>query len=224
MTKVLIIVAHPDDAELAVGGTIAMLTQRGVEVIVATATVCEPNAEIRHKRIQAAQDAARLLGHQLHWFEDARYDHVEDIPQHRLVQLIDQLVEETAPTAVITHWDGDSHFDHVRLSNAVTASSRRWLDVHLYQFGPNEFRTIRALEFVPTLFLPIADYLEKKLKALSMFEYEGQGFRKLCNETVTRNALLCGARVGVEAAEGLRVVRHFAGGSSANSALSDVFG
>jgi len=204
--KALIIVAHPDDAELALGGTIAMLRIRGVEVTVAIATVSEKNLDIRKLRVAAAEKAAALLGHQLFWIASGKFDQVEEIPQCDLIGHIDNLVEETDPSIVFTHTEHDSHFDHIKLSTAVTASSRRWPSKTLYHFGPNEHRTQKVFEFVPNTYVVIDDFLDRKLEALRCYEYHSQGFRSLNYDAVQRRDRYYGERVGCIAAETLQLV------------------
>ncbi|WP_327253282.1 PIG-L deacetylase family protein [Streptomyces sp. NBC_01244] len=212
MTGVLIVAAHPDDAELALGGTIAQLTERGDEVTVALFTVSETastqDRDRRARRIAAAEAAAQTLGHRLRWLGDGRYDQVEDIPEYRAVGLLDDLVAEIEPDTLLTHWDGDSHGDHVRVARAAIASSRRWPRTALLQFGPNEHRTVRHAEFVPTLYVPTAAQLPRKLRALACYAYPGQGFRALDPDAVELLDRARGAAVGLAAAEGLRLVRH----------------
>ncbi|MEV6581962.1 PIG-L deacetylase family protein [Streptomyces sp. NPDC051582] len=212
MTRVLIVAAHPDDAELALGGTIAHLTEHGTEVTVALFTVSETAGREdpgrRARRIEAAEAAAGVLGHRLHWLGDGRYDQVEDIPEYRAVGLVDELVAHTGPDTVISHWDGDSHGDHVRVARAVVASSRRWPQAALAQFGPNEHRTVRHAEFVPNLYVPTGGQLARKARALACHRYPGQGFRALDTDSVELFDRARGAAVGLDAAEGLRLVRH----------------
>ncbi|MFG2310961.1 PIG-L deacetylase family protein [Streptomyces sp. NPDC048566] len=212
MSRVLIVAAHPDDAELALGGTIARLTDGGAQVTVALFTVSETAAADdsgrRRRRVAAAEAAAEVLGHRLHWLGDGRYDQVEDLPEYRAVGLVDDLVAQTDPDTVISHWDGDSHGDHVRVARAVVASSRRWPHAALAQFGPNEHRTVRHAEFVPHLYVPTSDQLARKARALACYRYPGQGFRPLDAGTVELFDRARGAAAGLEAAEGLRLVRH----------------
>ncbi|AJE80904.1 MULTISPECIES: PIG-L deacetylase family protein [Streptomyces] len=207
MNPVLVVAAHPDDAELAVGGTVAQLCDRGSEVTVAFATVSEHDPALRPLRRAAAERAAEILGHRVHWLADGQYDQVEDVPEYRLVGLVDTLVEKTRPAAVLTHWEGDSHRDHVRLADAVVSSSRRWPDTGLVQFGPNEFRTVRHSEFTPNLYVPVVDQLDRKKRALRCYSYAGQGFRGLDEDAVELLARHHGLAVGAPAAEALLVRR-----------------
>lgn len=207
MSCVLVVAAHPDDAELAVGGTIAGLTDLGIDVIVAFATVSEPDSSLRPHRIAAAERAAKVLGHRIHWMADGEHDQVEDMPEYEVVRRVDALVEAVRPRAVVTHWEGDSHSDHVRIARAVMSSSRRWPDASLLQFGPNEYRTVRHSEFVPNVYVPIADQLARKTEAVAQYGYLGQGFQKLNTDTVELIARANGVAIGVAAAEALQLRR-----------------
>jgi LmbE family N-acetylglucosaminyl deacetylase len=59
----LIVAAHPDDAEIAMGGTIAALVASGVRVIVADLTDGEPTPHGTPEiRAQESAEASRILG------------------------------------------------------------------------------------------------------------------------------------------------------------------
>ena len=113
MNNVLFVVAHPDDAELAAGGTIKMLTEGGSKVTVLNLTISEKTREARQWRVQAAERAANILGYDLQWYEQGRFDHVADIKSHELVAHLDQLVRSLRADAVFSHCQGDSHIDLV---------------------------------------------------------------------------------------------------------------
>lgn len=204
---VLVLAAHPDDAEMAAGGTIATLTDRGVPVMVVFFTVSEGDDNARFRRRDAAGKAATVLGHDVSWVEDGQYDQVDEIVDSELVRLVDALVDLHDPKIVITHWDGDSHGDHVRLANATVASSRRWPQRTLLQFGPNEYRTPRYATFVPTLYVGISAQLDRKLESLRCYSDAGLGVRALDVEAVRCVAQSRGLEVGLHAAEGFRLVR-----------------
>jgi LmbE family N-acetylglucosaminyl deacetylase len=204
--NVLIVAAHPDDAELAVGGLIAMLADRGARVSVANFTVCEASPEARRRRITAAENACRILGAEVIWVGDSQRDHVEDVPEYRCVAEIDKLVADVKPDYVLSHHLNDSHGDHVRLARSVMASSRRW-DAQLFAFGPNEYRTPAYQAFVPTLFVDTSTYLDRKLEALSLYNYSGAGFRPIDLARIEALDRAKGAMCGYQAAEGLMIVR-----------------
>ena len=157
----------------------------------------------------AAESAAAVLGHRLHWLlpGDAR-EQVEQIPEALLVRRLDELVDAVRPRAVATHWDGDSHADHARTARAAIASSRRWGDVTLLQFGPNETRTVRYAEFVPTVYVPLPPpAVEAKRRSIEFYNYAGQGHRRLDSQQAEARDAARGFEIGAAAAEAFRLVR-----------------
>jgi LmbE family N-acetylglucosaminyl deacetylase len=208
MAASVLVAAHPDDAELAVGGTIAALTDLGIEVVVAFATVSELDPERRGRRVAAAERAAKILGHRISWLFEGRYDQAEDIPEYALVREVDALTDAVRPETVLTHCEQDSHGDHVRVARAVMSSTRRLPATTLLEFGPNDFRTARHREFAPDTFLPItADQLARKVEAITAYDYEGRGYRKLETDAVELMAQANGIAVGAAYAEALRLRR-----------------
>ena len=63
MARVLIIAPHPDDAELAMGGTIVKMVKSGWDVIIVDLTDGEPTPfGSKEQRAKEAQEASRILG------------------------------------------------------------------------------------------------------------------------------------------------------------------
>src|SRR5690606_29228135 len=92
--SVLTVMAHPDDAELWAGGTLARLAQAGAAVTIA---VPEHSNAIRNTEAAAA---ANELG--------ARYQPYPTVNADALHDLLDA----TRPEVVITHPLDDVHPDH----------------------------------------------------------------------------------------------------------------
>lgn len=122
MARILAIHAHPDDAEILAGGTLALLAKLGHEITIATMTPgdcgsremdAEETAAVR--RVEAAA-AAALIG--------ARYVCVElrdlaifnDDATRRRVTLI---LRQTRPELVLTSAPSDYHCDHEAASLLV---------------------------------------------------------------------------------------------------------
>ncbi|NKQ55593.1 GlcNAc-PI de-N-acetylase [Amycolatopsis sp. K13G38] len=96
--------AHPDDAELWAGGTLARLAQAGAAVTVA---VPEHADAIRNSEAAAA---ANVLG--------ARYQPYPTVNANALHDLLDA----TRPEVVITHPLDDVHPDHRHVASTLTAA------------------------------------------------------------------------------------------------------
>lgn len=206
--KVLVITAHPDDAEIVMGGTIARLVDQGSEVTVLNMTVSEASTELRALRCEAAVKAASVLGCRLDWFEDGHHDHAEDVPEYKLVARIDRYITDYAPDAVFSHWIGDSHSDHARLARCVNASSRRW-QAPLFALPPSEHRTPSFASFTPNVYVDISDFLDLKIKAAAYYTYPGQSFRPLDLDGLAAIAKGWGATAGYDAAETFLLTRSF---------------
>lgn len=119
----LAIVAHPDDAEIFCGGTLAKHAARGDDVTVAYMTRGEfggfdtTQAELAATREEEARNAADVLGASVTFldFEDGRITYSLD---HRL--RIVEAIREHAPDVVLTHFEDDMHPDHGTTSRLVT--------------------------------------------------------------------------------------------------------
>jgi LmbE family N-acetylglucosaminyl deacetylase len=205
MTSALILAAHPDDAEIAVGGTIALLRSLGWEVAVAVFTTGTPSDGSATRRRQAAEQAAGILDSTLLWPFDGHLVQVEDVTQYALVSQIDRLIAERDPTIVLAHCTGDSHRDHAMIGEAAR-SAMRISDFSLYEFAPSEHRTRTPVLFEENTYIDISDYEDMKKRALEAFADSGAlGKRDIASlQTLWR---YWGSRAGVRAAEALRLVR-----------------
>lgn len=102
--SVLTVMAHPDDAELWAGGTLARFAQAGTAVTIA---VPEHADTVRNDEAAAA---ARELGARYH-----RYPVVS-------VDALNSLLDATRPEVVITHPLEDAHPDHRNLADTLTTA------------------------------------------------------------------------------------------------------
>ncbi|MCB0747759.1 MAG: PIG-L family deacetylase [Ignavibacteriae bacterium] len=199
--RILFVVAHPDDAELAAGGFIRKSAAQGHDIKTINLTISENTEETRNFRLKAAENAASILGFQLSWYADRKYNQVEEIPISDLVGFIDKEIESFQPDIIFTHWDGDSHWDHILTSKAVMASTRKWSG-DLYFIPPNELKTVRQYGFNPNTFVDISDFFELKLDAIHQYNsFQGNIFRSLNVENVNRVNSYFGIIMGCDKGE-----------------------
>lgn len=213
MNRALFIVAHPDDAELAAGGTIKMLVEAGYQVKVITLTVSEKSGKTRQLRMNATNRAAHILGYDPVWYQDGAFDHVADIKHTDLVRYFDEFIHAYKPEMVFSHWDGDSHHDHVCTAKAVLSSSRRW-KADLYAFPPNELKTAAFLRFVANTFVDITPFIEHKVEAIRQYSYPGQHFKALDEQHFRHINRSYGIQIGSEYAESFLLLRREGLGTS----------
>ena len=197
---VLAVGAHPDDAELGVGGAVARARRAGARVVLAVASVPGDYALRRRE----AERAAEILGAELRILIDVPGKRIEDFRHCDLVALVDREVKDLAPAALLSHGAAEFHRDHVIVHEAALAAQRlRYFDFFTYQ--PNFCRPV-PVAFQARVFVDISETIETKMRAIeahaSQFAQRGIGtdiFRDM--------ARLAGRLVGVQYAEGLDVGR-----------------
>ncbi len=192
--------AHPDDVELGIGGTLAALSAGGARVVMAICSV--PHAfETRYAEAKAA---AAILGCELRILMDGVCRRIEDVKTYQLVGMLDDLVNELAPAALITHGPSDFHRDHVAVYHAAV-STQRLLQFDFYSYLPTMCRPV-PVPFQPRAFIDISKTIDKKIGAIaahpSQFSSRGVTF-----ELYRDIARVTGRMCGVEYAEGLDINR-----------------
>jgi LmbE family N-acetylglucosaminyl deacetylase len=195
---VLAVGAHPDDIELGIGGTVALLTKAGVKVVMAIVSV---PAEYE-TRVGEAKDSAAILGCELRVLMEGGCKRIEDAKNYQLVGMIDAVVKEFEPGAILTHGPTDFHRDHVAIYHA-TVPAQRLAQFDLYCYVPTMTRPV-PVPFEPNAYVDISSTLDTKLKAIASHKSQFYS-RGLAFEFYRDIARVNGRMVGVEYAEGLAI-------------------
>ena len=202
MKKYLIITAHPDDAEIAMGGTIMKLVSQGHAI---KNFVCSiPNfVELRIKETELSSSFMQIE----HQFIDHTFPcGVEEISMYYLVSQIDKCIEEFQPDAVFTHWDQDSHQDHCLVSRAVQIALRRQ-HFELYFFEQtNQNNLLKSNLFVPNVYVDITYYIEKKIQAVALHRSQLQGYMKHYLDDIEMLGKWRGYQIKVQFAESFKLM------------------
>jgi len=117
---VLAIGAHPDDLEIGIGGTLAKLKREGANVVMCVASIPK-DYDVR--RVEA-KHGADILGCELKILMDGGPKRIEDVKTCDLVGMLDEVVREYQPAAVLTHSSSDFHNDHLLIYNACLPTQR----------------------------------------------------------------------------------------------------
>lgn len=176
---VLIFAAHPDDAELSMGGTIARFTSKGINVGVVDLTKGElstrGNTKIRSKETQAASKILNLKVRENLGLQDGNIL----VSQNSLKKVV-RPIREYKPKIVFAPYFNDRHPDHIDASllikRAVFASGLKKF-VTLYKgkaqssFRPKKiFYYMQTYLFPPSVVVDISDHFETKMKAVLAFK------------------------------------------------------
>jgi bacillithiol biosynthesis deacetylase BshB1 len=172
----LVVAAHPDDAEIGVGGTIIGLKALGAKVGVLDLTSGEPTPhgapEIRARETEAASGILRL-----DWRGNlglANRSLVANLEARR--QLACNL-RQLRPRVLLTHYWEDAHPDHIAASSLVDAA-RFWAKLTKTDLPGTPHFPERILYFFsvhlrlhvqPSLVVDVTAHHETKMKALACY-------------------------------------------------------
>ena len=195
---VLAIGAHPDDIELGIGGTVSLLADSGVKVVMAIVSVPADY----DTRVAEAKDSAAILGCELRILMQGGCRRIEDAKNYQLVGMLDGLVKEFDPAAILTHGPTDFHRDHVTIYHA-TVPAQRLAQFDLYSYVPTMTRPV-PVPFEPNAFVDISSTIETKLKAIAAHKSQFYS-RGLAFEFYRDIARVSGRMVGADYAEGLAI-------------------
>lgn len=197
---VLAIGAHPDDIELGIGGTLAVLTSAGTRVVMA---ICSVPADYDTRCAEAA-DAAAILGCELRILMQGGCKRIEDLKTYQLVGMLDGLVRELQPAAVLTHGPTDFHRDHVQVYNAAM-STQRLGAFDFFSYLPTMCRPV-PVPFQPRAYVDVTRTIETKIAAIAA--HQSQFFSRGITFDMYRDiSRINGRMAGVQYAEGLDVGR-----------------
>jgi len=197
---VLAIGAHPDDLELAIGGTLARLARNGARVVMTVVSI-PTDYDVRRAE---AQRSAGILGCELRFLIEDGCRRIDDIKNYQLVGLLDRAVRDLEPAAVFTHSACEFHRDHVAVHNACL-STQRLKNFDFFHFNPTMTRAV-PVAFHPRAYVDVTETIELKMQAIEAHASQF-GARGLDTELFRDVARLNGRMAGVKYAEGLDVGR-----------------
>lgn len=225
---ILVFGAHPDDAELGAGATIAKEIARGKKVGIIDLTRGElgtrGTAEIRDRE---AARAAEILGISVRENMEFRDGFFQNDPEHQLA--IVRQIRRYRPDIVLCNAVEDRHIDHARgsslVSDACFLSGLVKIDTRLEgdeawqePWRPRQvYHYIQWKNLKPDFAIDVTGFIEKKMEAIRA--YDSQFYDPGSNEpntpissenfldSVTYRARDLGRLIGVEYAEGFTAER-----------------
>lgn len=174
----LVIAAHPDDAELACSGTIALEIAKGKKVGILDLTMGEMGTRgTPELRLKEAEESAQVLGLSVRenmGFRDAFFSNDEE---HQL-KLI-QKIRKYKPEIILTNAIRDRHPDHAKASELTVVSSFKaglakietqdesgiqapWRPNMVYHF-------IQSILIAPDFVVDVSDHWQTKLQSINAF-------------------------------------------------------
>jgi len=201
--------AHPDDVEIAMGGTLLAIKARGAKTVVCHLTDGEPTPYGNHKtRLKEAEKAAKALKLDDYCILPLKNRSLQDTLQGR--RLAAEVIRKYRPKIVFAPYWVDAHPDHWNASELVQAS-RFWAKLvktdmrHEPWYPPKFYYHLVShlrVHVAPTFVVDITAHLSGKISAVRC--YESQFFKKPGSralEHIEVQARYFGALIGREAGE-----------------------
>lgn len=212
--KTLVIAAHPDDEVLGCGGLIARQAAAGcpVDVLVitdGTSTQYPGNIDMHQRRTEQLTKACEILGSGsiTHWdFPDMRLTENHHLT---LNERLSHYIREGEYRQILCHHPFDINLDHRVIFDSVMVATRPIPESSLegvwsyFTNSSTEWNfSFSGARFIPTVYVDISDFLERKLKALGQYIDEVRDFpHPRSFEAVRSRAMTFGSEVGFHAAE-----------------------
>ena len=192
--------AHPDDLEIGIGGTLAKMKNAGAHVVMCVASIPKDY----DVRLAEAKRGAEILGCELKILMDGGPQRIEDVKTCDLVGMLDGVIREYKPAAVLTHSKADFHNDHLLLYNACLPTQRlAYFD--FFSYHPTNCRPV-PIAFHPNAYVDISETIDAKMHAITAHASQFGG-RGLDTEMYREFAHVQGRMIGCNYAEGLDVQR-----------------
>jgi LmbE family N-acetylglucosaminyl deacetylase len=223
--NILVVVAHPDDEILGVGGTINKLVNDyncRVKVIILGEGITSRGEKDTNFENQLSIhknniiEAKNILGYQeLETFDfpDNKFD---TLPLLDVIKTIEKVKKDFNPDVIFTHHGGDLNIDHRITYNAVITSSRpingeqvKLVATFETLSGTEWIGSDSPYQFVPNFFLEIGNSnLVAKIKAMECYQFEKREFpHPRSPESIKSKAMSRGSTSGVPFAESFKIVR-----------------
>lgn len=228
---ILVFGAHPDDAELGAGGTIAKEVSRGKKVGIVDLTRGElgtrGSAELRDKE---AAKAAKILGIAVR--ENMEFDDGFFVNDREHQMEIIKMIRKYRPEIVLCNAVDDRHIDHPKGSKLVSDSCflSGLVKIDTQMDGDDEWQEpwrpklvyhfIQWKNLEPDFVVDVSGFMEMKVEAIMAYasqfydpdsdEPETPISSKNFTDSVIYRARDLGRLVGVEHAEGFTVERYAA--------------
>jgi bacillithiol biosynthesis deacetylase BshB1 len=175
-TDILIVASHPDDAEIAMGGTIAALISQGATVAVLDLTNGEPTPfGTPERRATETKRASEILGVQRRILLDIKNREIFDTVENRMK--VAEVIRELRPNILFGPYWEDAHPDHLEACKLVegarfyakfSKSSMKYEPFYpkkLFHY----FSTHIRVRFQPSFIFDISGHIEQKMESLKAY-------------------------------------------------------
>lgn len=197
---VIVFGAHPDDIEIGMAGTICRLTDSGNQVYACIAAIPDE----RNLRIREAQESARILG-----IKDVIILPIKASQlgyNRQSIGAIDAVIKQFRPHSVFTHWNEDSHQDHVNVTRCIIAATRK-NNFNVYMYEQTIPGGITPAGFRAQYLIDVSKYIDRKLASIHAHASQLKRNGAWWLEGVRGRAMYRGYQIHTQFAEAFEIIK-----------------
>jgi len=216
--RMIVVAPHPDDEILGCGATIAKYIDNGFDVFIIVATRGDlsmfSEEQVLNVRKEALE-AHKFLGIKETFFFDFPAPKLNIIPECEISDAFFEIFKSIQPTTLFIPHPSDLHQDHKAIYRSSLVPARpiyqyKVENIYCYEtLSETNWSPIAANSFfIPTLYIDVSNYFEKKLEAMQLFKSQLKMFpnsRSL--KAIDALATYRGVTVGVSKAEAFVIER-----------------
>jgi bacillithiol biosynthesis deacetylase BshB1 len=176
--------AHQDDLELACGGTLIKMVEKGYTVGIVDLTKGEMGTRgTAEQRVTEAQQAAKIMGIE-HRENLGLPDACIEVTRKNQLEIV-KVIRRLRPRIVLLPYWEDRHPDHAKAGSLVYEGAffagLGKLDTDQERYRPNRYIYYMChYSFTPSFVVDITDHIEKKWKAIQAYRsqfFNPEGFQ-----------------------------------------------
>lgn len=225
--RILVVVAHPDDELLGIGGTLKSLSDSQnckIKVVILGEGLTsrsdkresadwEEKLKHHRKNIYNAKDIIGYHQVSIYNFPDNRFDSIDLLD---IIKVVEKEKTSFNPDIVFTHHGGDLNIDHQRVFEAVITATRPLEDeitntiITFETPSGTEWRASSdPKHFIPNMFFKLSkENIQAKINAMECYEFEKRTYpHPRSPEALRITAQQRGITVGCKYAEAFCIIR-----------------
>jgi LmbE family N-acetylglucosaminyl deacetylase len=225
--RIMVVVAHPDDELLGLGGTLNRLSSSGnhtIHVVILGEGITSRGTNMGRevwktelkKHNENIETAKKHIGYEslaTYGLPDNRFDSVDLLD---IVKIVEDEKDKFKPEVILTHHGGDLNVDHQRTFEAVMTACRpmdhekaKYILTFETPSGTEWQSNFDPRKFNPNVFIALTEEnIEVKIRGMESYEYEKRGFpHPRSPEALRLHAKYRGMAVGLNYAEAFQLIR-----------------